>query len=169
MQHSKLRFKTSMIWEPEISEFVKSRMKGYTLNAPCGSSTLGDVRVDTEPTNPATYFGDFLSFMPGEQSIFDTVISDPPWKVQYYHRPRWFFKAVELCKTGGTITYNAPWVPTSKYAELTELWVRQSTTFSNVSCLSVFKKLREVEPQDRLEAVEPSTQRSDIASEREGA
>lgn len=149
-QHQALRFKTAMIWEKEVSDFVRSRVRGLSLNIPCGMSEIGDVRIDQNPESKAQRFQDFFDYMKMcDDNTFDTVISDPPWKIQYYHRARWFFACVDKCKVGGRIIYNATWIPTSKCVELEELWVRQSTTFANVSVLSVFKKLQTSEGMGR--------------------
>ena len=87
------------------------------------------------------FFNDSLPF---SDNTFDTIISDPPWKIGHYFRPKLFFKLVEKCKIGGIIIYNATWIPTSKYVKLKEVWVRQSSQFSNVSIISVFEKIGEV-------------------------
>ena len=62
----------------------------------------------------------------------------------YYFRPKLFFSLVEVCKVGGRIIYNATWIPTSKYVELKETHIRQSSQFSNVSIISVFEKIADV-------------------------
>lgn len=140
-----LNFRPAFMWEKEIEDFVKERMKGYVLNVPCGKSQLGDVRLDLDPKlsmrGAYDFFKDKLEF---EHNTFDTVISDPPWKIGHYFRPRLFFRLVEVCKIGGEIIYNATWIPTSKYVKLKECWIRQSSQFSNVSIISVFEKIAEV-------------------------
>jgi len=77
------------------------------------------------------------------KNTFDTVISDPPWKVSYFHRFKFFFNCVEVCKVGGIVIYNAPWLPESKEVELRETMFRQSASFANVSILSVFEKVKD--------------------------
>ncbi len=140
-----LTFRPAFRWEKEIEDFVKERMKGYTLNVPCGQSKLGDVRLDIDPKlSMRGAYNFFKDEIPFEHNTFDTVISDPPWKIGHYFRPMLFFKLVEVCKVGGIIIYNAPWIPTSKYVELKETWIRQSSQFSNVSIISVFKKIADV-------------------------
>lgn len=76
---------------------------------------------------------------------FDTVVSDPPWKIGYYERFKPFFECVRVCKVGGLIIYNATWIPStpSKDAELMEIFVRQDNDFSNTSIISVFKKVKD--------------------------
>ncbi len=140
-----LEFRPAFMWEEEIEEFVKKKMKGYTLNVPCGNSELGDVRLDVDSNlsmrGAYDFFKDELDF---PDNTFDTIISDPPWKIGYYFRPKLFFKLVEKCKIGGQIIYNATWIPTSKYVKLKECWIRQSSQFSNVSIISVFEKIADV-------------------------
>ena len=140
-----LEFRPAFMWEEEIEEFVKKKIKGYTLNVPCGLSKLGDVRIDLDPKlsmrGAYDFFKDELDF---PDNTFDTIISDPPWKIGHYFRPKLFFKLVEKCKIGGIIIYNATWIPTSKYVKLKECWIRQSSQFSNVSIISVFEKIKDV-------------------------
>ena len=140
-----LEFREAFMWEKEIEDFVKEKMKGYTLNVPCGKSKLGNIRLDIDPTFSMRKAYDFFKDeIPYKDNTFDTVISDPPWKIGHYFRPRLFFKLVEVCKIGGTIIYNATWIPTSKYTKLKEVWIRQSSQFSNVSIISIFEKIAEV-------------------------
>lgn len=143
-----LLFRPAFVWEREVEDFVRERMKGYTLNVPCGQSKLGDVRLDLDPKlsmrGAYDFFKDKLNF---PDNTFDTIISDPPWKIGHYFRPRLFFSLVEKCKVGGQIIYNATWIPTSKYTELKEVWIRQSSQFSNVSIISVFEKIKDVPSQ----------------------
>lgn len=134
----------AFVWEKEVEDFVKERTKGYSLNVPCGCSKIGDVRLDVDPKlsmrGAYDFFKDKLNF---PKNTFDTVISDPPWKIGHYFRPRLFFELVDVCKVGGTIIYNAVWIPTSKQVKLKEVWIRQSSQFSNISIISVFEKINE--------------------------
>ena len=138
----KLELRPAFVWEKEVEDFVKERIKGYTLNVPCGTSQLGDIRLDLDPKlsmrGAYDFFKDKLDF---PKNTFDCVISDPPWKVSHYFRPKLFFSLVDVCKVGGTIIYNATWIPTSKLVKLKEVWIRQSSQFSNVSIISVFEKI----------------------------
>lgn len=142
----KLQFRPAFTWEDEIEDFVKERMKGYTLNVPCGTSKLGDIRLDVDPRMSMREAYDFFKDrIPYPKNTFDTVISDPPWKIGHYFRPKLFFSLVDVCKVGGTIIYNATWIPTSKYVKLKETYIRQSSQFSSVSILSVFEKISDSE------------------------
>jgi hypothetical protein len=137
----KLLFKKAMVWEKDISDFVRSRMLGYTLNIPCGDSEIGDVRIDVQERPTSTKQGDMRE-IPYPNETFDTVISDPPWKLDYYNRWKPFLECVRVTKVGGRIIYNATWIPASKQVDLEELWIRQSSSFANVSVLSVFKRTK---------------------------
>lgn len=133
--------KKSWIWEKEIQDLVMLIMKGRTLNVPCGTSQLGDVRVDLDSTHNPDKIMDYneLEFT---NCSFDTVIQDPAWKIKnYFHRMVPFFECVRVCKLGGQIIYNAPWIPTSKSVKLIECYVRQSARFGNVSIISIFEKI----------------------------
>jgi hypothetical protein len=138
------RFKPIMRWEGDVEDFVRSRARGYTLNAPCGDSLLGDVSFDIDPSK-GDVVGSLEHLYPDffGKNTFDTVISDPPWKVSYFHRFKWFFNCVEVCKVGGIVIYNAPWLPESKEVELREIYFRQSASFANVSLISVFEKVKD--------------------------
>lgn len=150
-----LEFRPAFMWEEEIEDFVKKRMKGYTLNVPCGKSKLGDIRLDADPSLSMREAYDFFNDeLPFGNNVFDTVISDPPWKIGHYFRPKLFFPLVEVCKVGGEIIYNATWIPTSKYVELKEVYIRQSSQFSNVSIISIFEKKKEVPDRYRKLGVE---------------
>jgi len=128
------------IWNKTISDFVKERVKGYSLNICAGVSDIGDVKIDLDPQDRSVIKGDFKN-LDIKTNTFDTVISDPPWKIGYYDRWKPFFECVRVCKVGGIIIYNAYWVPQSDDVELIECFVRSDKPFTNASIISVFRKL----------------------------
>ncbi len=135
---SKLTFRPVFRWEGPVEDFIRSRCSGRSLNIPCGKSPIGDVRIDSEPLN-GNEIGDMMK-IPYPCGSFDTVISDPPWHIAYFKRMKAFFECVYVCKVGGRIIYNATWIPESKAVVLEEIYVRQSSSFANISLLMVFKK-----------------------------
>lgn len=143
IRNPKLTFKKSMVWEQEIEELIKSKIVGKSLNVCCGESKIGDVRVDIDPAMKPDIVAD-MNELPFEENSFDTVISDPVWKLNYYKRMKPFFECVRVCKVGGRIIYNATWIPTSKCVELEEIYVRQSAQFGNVSVVCIFKKTKDI-------------------------
>lgn len=131
------------VWNDSVTEFVKSRIKGYSLNICAGRNPLCDVNIDLDPKDRSILKGD-MRLLQFETGTFDTVISDPPWKIGYYERFRPFFEAVRVCKIGGRIIYNAYWIPMtpSGDAERKETWIRQDKNFTNASVISIFEKVK---------------------------
>jgi len=129
------------IWDKTIEEFVKPRVKGYSLNVCAGKSSIGDVKIDLNPQNKSVKKGNMNKLQFGNNT-FDTVIEDPPWKIGFYKRMKPFFECVRVCKVGGQIIYNAYWIPTSKQVKRKELWLRQDSDWTNCSVISVFEKIK---------------------------
>ena len=139
----KTKIQKCWIWNKSVEEFVRERIKGYSLNVCAGLSPLGSIKIDLDPQDKSVIKGDMrkLNF---PDNTFDTVIQDPPWKIGFYQRMKPFFECVRVCKVGGIIIYNAYWIPTSKYTELKEVWVRQDTEWSNCSIISIFEKVKDI-------------------------
>jgi hypothetical protein len=140
-KNTKLR--SCWIWNESVTDFVSQRIKGHTLNCPCGDSSLGDVLCDIDPIRDYVKKVDMRE-LPFDDNTFDTVIQDPPWKIGYFQRMRPFFECVRVVKVGGRILYNAYWIPQSKFAELKEVYVRQDGQFTNASIISVFEKIKDI-------------------------
>lgn len=130
------------IWNDTLIGFVKFKIKGKSLNVCAGKNPICDINIDLDPQLPNILKEDMrkLSF---PDNSFDTVISDPPWKIGFYQRQKPFFECVRVCKVGGQIIYNAYWVPVSKMVELKELWIRTDTDWANASIISVHQKVRD--------------------------
>ena len=143
----KLILQESWVWEKEVDDFVRQRMKGYSLNVPCGKSKLGDVRVDLEQHDSKTRIAD-MKDLPFETNTFDTVISDPPWKIGFYDRFRQFFELVRVAKVDGTIILNSTWIPYASNSELLEHWIKAKRDFTNVSIITVSRKTRTETPEE---------------------
>jgi len=140
---AKTRLQKCWIWNETVEAFVRPKTKGYSLNVCAGKSAIGDIKIDMEPQSKSVIKADMRN-LPFGDNTFDTVISDPPWKIGFYQRMKPFFECVRVCKVKGRIIYNAYWIPTSKFVELKEVWVRQDTDWSNTSVISVFKKVSDV-------------------------
>lgn len=159
----KTRLQKVWIWPKDVTEFVKKRIKGYSLNVCAGKNPICDVNLDLDPQDRSIIRGD-MRLLPFNENTFDTVISDPPWKIGYYNRFRPFFECVRVCKVGGQIIYNAYWIPMvpSGDAELKEVWIRQDKNFTNVSVISIFEKVSdnlEYEEQIRKEKLSGSVKK----------
>jgi len=132
------------VWNGDVVSFVSKRIKGYSLNVCAGKNPICDVNMDLDPQDRSILKGD-MRLLPFEPNTFDTVVSDPPWKIGYYNRFRPFFECVRVCKLGGRIIYNATWIPMcpSGDVELKEVWIRQDSNFTNSSVISIFKKVQD--------------------------
>ena len=141
--NSKTKLIDSWVWNGEVSDYVKDKVKGYSLNVCAGKSKIGDVKIDLDPQDKSVIKGDMreLKF---KDNTFDCVIQDPPWKIGFYQRMKPFFECVRVCKVGGIIIYNAYWIPTSKYTKLKECIIRQDTDWSNTSIISIFEKVGDI-------------------------
>jgi ubiquinone/menaquinone biosynthesis C-methylase UbiE len=143
----KLILRESWVWEKEVEDFMRERLVGYTLNVPCGASKLGDVRVDLDPVDANVRMADMKN-LPFETNTFDTVISDPPWKLGFYDRFRQFFELVRVAKPDGRIILNAYWIPYSANSEILETWIKAKRTFTNTSIISISRKTRTETPEE---------------------
>lgn len=132
------------IWSDTVSNFIKDKIKGYSLNVCAGKSSLCDVKIDLDPKDKSILKGD-MRLLPFKSNTFDTVISDPAWKIGYYERFKPFFECVRVCKVGGKIIYNATWIPSTPSGDvkLLGIWVRQDNFFSNTSIICEFEKIKD--------------------------
>ena len=129
------------VWPNKISEFVASLIVGRSLNICSGLSELGDIKIDSDPKNSLIQKGDMESLKFPDNS-FDTVISDPPWKISFFKRQRPFSEAVRVCRPGGRIIYNCTWRPVSKQVKLEKVFLRSDNNWANVSAVWIFKKIK---------------------------
>ncbi len=134
----------SWVWDKKVNDFVKERIKGHSLNMCAGLSTVGDIKLDLDPKNKNVGRAD-MNNIPFPNNTFDTVISDPPWKIGFFQRMKPFFECVRVCKLRGRIIYNCTWKPISKCVELEEAVIRTDNNWANVSVIYVFKKIKEIE------------------------
>ncbi len=140
------------VWNESVTNFVKDKIKGKSLNVCAGKNPICDVNLDLDPKDKSILKGD-MRLLPFKSNTFDTVVSDPPWKISYYERFKPFFECVRVCKVGGRIIYNATWIPMtpSEDVELERVWIRQDNDFSNASVISVFKKVKNTEDYNKMQ------------------
>lgn len=131
----------SWVWDKKVNDFVKERVIGKSINICAGLSTVGDVKIDLDPKNSKIGRADMCN-LPYKDEEFDTVISDPPWKIGFFQRMKPFFEAIRVCKVGGRIIYNCTWKPISRCVELEEAIIRTDNNWSNVSVIWIFKKIK---------------------------
>jgi len=133
----------SWVWPIQVVDLIRPYVAGYSINICNGLSELGDVKIDLEPQSEEVVKAD-MNHLPFTNETFDTVISDPPWKLSFFKRQAPFFEAMRVCKTGGRIIYNCTWRPTSKYVMLERVFLRTDNNWANVSAVWMFKKIKEI-------------------------
>jgi len=85
-----VRLRKLWIWSAEEAQFYKAFISGTCLHVCCGSSEIGDVRVDIEPRPYFVATGQHKMFpnvdvvcdyryLPFADRSFDTALCDPPW------------------------------------------------------------------------------------------
>tara|TARA_Y100000004_G_scaffold49875_1_gene54871 strand:+ start:1384 stop:1845 length:462 start_codon:yes stop_codon:yes gene_type:complete len=129
-------------WPDDITNNVERLLlPGSTLNICAGTNRLGDVKIDLDPKKADVQKGDMRN-LEFKDETFENVIIDPPWKLGYYQRFKPFYEAVRVCKVGGIVIYNATWIPHSDYCNLEGVFVRRDSHWSNVSVISVHKRVK---------------------------
>ncbi len=64
------------IWDATVEEFVKSRIRGRSLNICAGKSSVGDVKIDLDPQDRSVIKGDMKSLSFADNT-FDTGVWNP--------------------------------------------------------------------------------------------
>lgn len=98
-------YKTNWSWPTDVEVWLRHQAEGFTLNFPCGTSFVGDVRADIDRSVRPTIVAD-LRHPPFRDRSFDTVICDPPFS--FYNRFRWAQTVAEL--TRRKIMFSSPLV-----------------------------------------------------------
>lgn len=75
-----------VLWPEEVETYLATLLIPKSLHVCCGHSTLGNVRVDADPTVAPDIVCD-ASNLPFEDESFESVLCDPPYngKFQWNH------------------------------------------------------------------------------------
>lgn len=133
------RYEDCWRWPASFERFVREHVEGYCLNVCAGESDVGDVKLDAEPRRDDVIQGDMRN-LPFKDATFDTVVSDPPWKIGYHQRWKPFYECVRVCKPGGLIIYNATWIPESDQCDVEKIRARQDGQFTDTSIISMHRR-----------------------------
>lgn len=127
--------------QPEdVDRFIRENCTGFTLNVCAGESPIGDVKIDADPQRPEVIPAD-MNHLPFPEATFDSVIFDPPWKMEYLDRMTPFFECERVLKPDGLLLMNARWVGESDHTTIDgDLIVRADDRWSNVSVLVPHRK-----------------------------
>jgi len=104
-------FKQAWAWPKRVESFFKKNIKGNSCHVFCGSSKLGNVRVDIEDNGFLTHKANILEGLPFKDETFDVVFGDPPWSIPNHVRSKIMYEMRRICKINGMIILNANWNP----------------------------------------------------------
>lgn len=120
--------------------FIKKHIKGRSLHVCCGSSDLGDVKVDAYVERKGIVKADMFNLPFKEE--FDTVICDPPWELPYNVRHKLLYSLRSALKPGGILIFNCMWFPKCRGLKVMEVFVGvPHSTWRNASLLIISKKV----------------------------
>ena len=106
------KFKKAWSWPQKVEDYFKEKIKGkYSCHVFCGTSKLGDVRIDIENNGGLTHKQDVLKGLDFPDETFDVVFGDPPWKIPNHVRSKIMYEMRRICKINGMIILNANWAP----------------------------------------------------------
>ena len=126
-------------WPEDVEQFIKSKIKGYTLHACCGDSEIGDIKIDIKPQRDDVICKDVYELDYKEE--FDTIVCDPPWKIPIHLRPKFLYPLRDALKPNGIIIFNSPWPPKVKGIQIEELYFRLSD-WRNVRMIFIGRKIQ---------------------------
>jgi hypothetical protein len=145
------RFKFRKIWvfPSEVIDWFRHQLKNCehpVLHVPCGSSLLGDVLVDQyfeAPLRNGNVIKADMFKLPFDDATFPTILSDPPWELQYDKRAQLVKELVRILEPNGTLLFNSFWVPDHAEMKIKEMWIKwpRGGFPSNPSLLIRSKKL----------------------------
>jgi hypothetical protein len=91
--HGSRALQANWIHTKDTESWLRQMKIGHTLNVCCGTSLVGEVRIDTDEKSSRTEAGDLFD-LAFEPLSFDTVICDPPFS--YYGKLAWISKLRKL-------------------------------------------------------------------------
>jgi len=129
--------------KPTLRRWFLSRMKGRVLHLCCGHTRfgVGEVNVDLSPNSAADVIADMFR-LPFPDSSFDTVVSDPPYKLAYDKRAMFVEEILRVIRKrkGSRILLKLDFIPYFEGFGLTELYVYQGKRYwAHVSLLLMFE------------------------------
>lgn len=137
---AKMTFKKSWAWPYSVELFIKKFIKGKSLHVCCGSSDLGDVKIDAYVERKGVTKGDMFNLPFKEE--FDTVICDPPWELAYHLRHKLLYNLRDALKPNGILIFNCFWFPKVRGLKIEEVYVGvPHSTWRNASLLIIARKV----------------------------
>lgn len=125
LKKGRFEFRKAWTFPKPIAEFIAEKLVGFDrpiLHVPCGASQLGDILMDRYYQAEGVIRGDMFH-LPYEDASMPSILSDPPWEMQYHLRGKLVREFARVLRPGGKLLLNAYWLPINPQLELKELWV----------------------------------------------
>ena len=110
-KNPKLKYRSVWQFPTSTEDFIKKHAKGKILHVCCGSSNLGDVRIDRWKQENQKSDGFIIADMfhlPIKPQLFDTVICDPIWNLGYHVRHKLIWQLRDCVKyPNGILIFNS--------------------------------------------------------------
>jgi len=139
----RLRFVKAWKWPKDIEALIAMHNEPLSLHVCSGSSKIGDIRLDLYEL--ADIRGDMFH-LPFRDSIFSTVICDPPWKLPIHLRPKLLFELRDKVGIGGKLILNAPFVPPIPKMKKIRTYLIQRSTWRNLRVVTIYERIGEFYP-----------------------
>lgn len=137
---AKLSFKKTWAWPWSVECFVRKNIKGRSLHVCCGSSKIGDVKVDMYVERKDIVKADMFDLPYKEE--FDTVICDPPWELPYHKRHKLLYSLRDALKPNGILIFNCFWFPKCRGLQIEKVYVGvPHSTWRNASLFIIARKV----------------------------
>ena len=136
-----LRYRKAWRWPDSVERYIAGRAQGFTVHVCNGASDFGDVRIDRH--SRTTDIRADLYYLPLADACADTVVSDPPWELQYQFRTRFATEVRRILRPGGLFILAAPWCPKVPRMAIQEVLIPewQLMAAHNVCPLWLLKKV----------------------------
>ena len=142
LKDTNLLFKANWIWPERVEAFMISKIEGECLHVCCGTSKIGNVRLDILPQDDGVIEGDMFD-LPFPDNYFQTVICDPPWHIPYHKRWPLLWELRRVVRWNGILIFNCLWVPPIKGMKIEETWISMSQeVMVNVNIIVIYRKIQ---------------------------
>jgi Methyltransferase domain. len=131
-------FRRAWSWPGSVEEFVSTLLISPSLHVACGSSRVGDVRVDAFVN--ADVRGDMMH-LPFRDCTFMSVLIDPPWHMPYHLRPKLAKELARVLRPDGVLVFNAPWRIRLRTLRLVDVFWADAPAWRNCPLVMVYRKL----------------------------
>jgi len=139
---SKHLFKAQWAFPEHVKKWLDKEVEGYSLHVCCGSSDIGDIKLDLMPQNKNVTQADMFN-LPFPDNTFDTIICDPPWAIGIDKRWGITYQLRDALKWGGKLLFNGLWIPRIKGLEIKDVFIScGNDCMQNIAIWTKYKKVQ---------------------------